>query len=310
MKICPQCHARYTDPTLNFCLQDGAVLIGRATDPEPAAPTVEFGDEETVVTGRPSEEATVVRTDPSGSGWDESLVTRLASVRNEDRRSSKTLLTVALTAVSMLVLFGLTGVGAYVYYNSNETETAGLAPDRDEAETDERTEKEGQTAPPDVEEKNEPEPKTEPKPEPKPDKDKKPEIEPGTDAARIRKEIGALMYKWKSLAVARRLDPYMDLYAPKVDYYRKNGASRSFVRRDKQGYFKKYTTVSIDLSNISITPSKDGRTASAVYDKQFRFEGGGEKVSGKVRSILGFKKTGDRWLITSEKDLKVYYVNK
>ena len=46
MKSCPQCHTKYTDETLQFCLQDGVMLadeVGQASPDE----TVAFNDPET-----------------------------------------------------------------------------------------------------------------------------------------------------------------------------------------------------------------------------------------------------------------------
>ena len=36
MKQCPKCHQTYTDDNLNFCLEDGELLTGFASEPPPA----------------------------------------------------------------------------------------------------------------------------------------------------------------------------------------------------------------------------------------------------------------------------------
>ncbi|MGI8670331.1 MAG: hypothetical protein ACR2J3_10885, partial [Aridibacter sp.] len=102
------------------------------------------------------------------------------------------------------------------------------------------------------------------------------------------------------------LDGYMDNYADKIDYYNKKGVSKSFVRNDKQKAFNKYDSIKVNLSNIVITASKDGQKADVVFDKAWDFSGEESDSSGKVRQQLKMEKSGDTWLITSEKDLKVY----
>jgi ketosteroid isomerase-like protein len=126
------------------------------------------------------------------------------------------------------------------------------------------------------------------------------------DAAEIRSEIADRIENWRSQSEAIDLDEYMKQYAETVDYYRKPGLSAAFVRADKDRAFSRYDSISIDISNISITPSADGSTATAELDKEWRFEGDGDASSGKVRQMLRFRKIKGQWLITAEKDLRTY----
>lgn len=61
---------------------------------------------------------------------------------------------------------------------------------------------------------------------------------------------------------------------------------------------------------MTIKPSLDGKSAVAVFDKEWVFKTLDSENSGKIRPQLKLKKDGDDWLIISEKDLKIYYVNK
>ncbi|MCA1608339.1 MAG: hypothetical protein LC730_02630, partial [Acidobacteria bacterium] len=64
-------------------------------------------------------------------------------------------------------------------------------------------------------------------------------------------------------------------------------------------------SIRMDVSQMKIDIDETGKTAVAEFDKAWVFEG--ESVSeGKVRSQLKLMKSGDRWLITAEKDLRVY----
>jgi hypothetical protein len=312
MKICPQCRNKYTDETLNFCLQDGAELIGIGSE-SGSAPTVSLEESETLVAARQPEQITVAAGTSRESDWEESRETKIGGVRAESNDSSKTVRTVFLTALAMVILFGLIGLGALVYFNlSGDGEVADTPGNDVNRTTDETPDNSGIDLNP-VNDAGTPETNSSPvaTASASPEKTQRPTPAPDTeDPAVIKKEIASKIYAWKSLAESRSLDPYMDMYASSLDYYTKSGASKSFVRRDKQNAFNKFDTIRISIGNLSVTPGSDGRTATAVYDKQWLFAGGGKQNTGKVRSQLKFKKSGDRWLITSERDLKIYYVNK
>jgi hypothetical protein len=98
----------------------------------------------------------------------------------------------------------------------------------------------------------------------------------------------------------------MTHYAPTVDYYSKRAASAAFIRADKQRAFSRYDSISIDISNLSVTVDASGRSATAVFDKEWDFSGNGSS-SGKVRQMIRLRNVDGEWLITAEKDLKVYY---
>ncbi len=111
MKKCPQCGTQYSDVTLSFCLQDGTPLVV-----EPAA------DTPTVVLG---ETATRVRVPVGGEEsdpWGKSQATQVAPPR--PAKKGNTALAVGLTAVGMLVLFGIIGLAAFLLLrNSRQTAT-------------------------------------------------------------------------------------------------------------------------------------------------------------------------------------------
>ncbi len=99
----------------------------------------------------------------------------------------------------------------------------------------------------------------------------------------------------------------MSYYADTLDqFYTKRNVSRAFVRADKARHFVNYTSMQSEYSNMNVTVSPDGRTATAVFDKEWNFSGT-KTSSGKVQSLLIFKRFSNRWLITTERDLRVYY---
>lgn len=128
---------------------------------------------------------------------------------------------------------------------------------------------------------------------------------PSPEIERPTQTVAQVVDGWKSSAEARDLDSYMSNYADSVDYYNKSGASRDAVRRDKTRAFTMYDEMNINIQNLSFEVSADGRTATAVFDKAWEFLG--ERTStGKVQTRLQFRNSGGRWLIISERDLKVY----
>lgn len=237
--------------------------------PDSETPTVVFGEPEDLAPGR---------------GWEPTQVTRIPSVQPEARKSN-TVLIVLLTALGMLVIFA---VVAWIYLkegqgntikndNSNSnpkiTSTAAPAP----AKTDARPV--NNTVPP-----------------------------PAVDPEEARRDIEKTIMTWKSMAESRDLDSYMGNYAGTVDYYRKKGASRAYVRDDKRKYFENYTSIRSDITNMDITISPSGGEATVLFDKEWDSEGA-KRSTGKLRQELKLRNVNNEWLITSEKEIKVYYKN-
>jgi hypothetical protein len=209
----------------------------------------------------------------------------------------------------MLLIFGFVGIGAFFYFKSTN--------DRSAQNINKPIDKGDELKKDNIDAtKNSPKPSPEKSSvtKPSPEKTKTPaptpEETPETNPDQIKKEVAQKIAGWKSLAESRNLSVYMNFYASKLDYYTKRGVSRNFVRGDKQKAFNKYKTIKIQMSNMDIVPSTDGKTAVATFDKQWLFVNDSEQNSGKVRSQLKFKKSDGQWLIISERDLKVYYVNK
>jgi ketosteroid isomerase-like protein len=125
------------------------------------------------------------------------------------------------------------------------------------------------------------------------------------DNEQIKKDVSQKVYSWKAAAESHSLDTYMSNYADPVNYYNKS-KSRAGVRDDKQRAFTLYNSINITLSNMSVTPDPTGENATAVFDKSWVFEGE-KRSAGKVQTELRFKKINGQWLITGEKDLKLYY---
>src|SRR5687768_13350074 len=97
MKHCPECNRNYADPTLGFCLQDGAPLLFGAAEGEPATAILRTGA---------SEQATkILDNDPTTNEASFDGAAQSAFNRNS-----------ILAGVIGIILVTTLGIGSYFYY--------------------------------------------------------------------------------------------------------------------------------------------------------------------------------------------------
>ena len=281
MKYCPKCQKNYDDDSYEFCLQDGTGLVNFSTS---QMPTVFLSETETVIRS-----PQVQPLPPSFQNLQDSAPTDFPPVQPIPPKSN-TAKIVLLTIIGMLALFGA-AFGAWFFLGKGETE---IAENTNSNVNSTRT------------------------PSPKPSTSSsvnktKSTISPTPefDAEQIESEVSSTIDAWKSASESLNLDSHLSNYADTVDYYNKSKANRSTIRADKQRAFAKYDTIKINMTNLNITPDANGERATAVFDKEWTFTSSeGDYNSGKVSQKLILKKNNNQWLITSEKDLKVYYIRK
>jgi ketosteroid isomerase-like protein len=293
MKTCPNCHTQYTDDTLRFCLQDGTPLdAARVTE----QPTVSLSGQETETVVRanvevPDSEITQFK-QKQNSG-----TTNVSSHPPEAASGSRTSLVVAATAAVMMLLFGIVGIGAWLYLrggddvanNTKANQNVSVLPNMN---SNAKVAVTPTASPTILSNKN----ATTPVPTPQIDKQQ------------ASREITQQINDWKALAESGDLNAYMRHYAETVDYYRKSRASTDFVRKDKQRAFTMFDSISFTVSNMDVSVDESGERATAAFDKEWVFEGE-RRSTGKVRQQLQFRKVNGQWLITGERDVKVYYTN-
>ncbi len=296
MKYCPSCQTNYADDTLQFCLQDGTQL---AEFPDQSSPTIFLTDSETLVSPK--------KVEPLGhippQNWEPSQVTRVSSLEPEPKKSN-TAVAVLLTAFGMFLFFGLAGIGVWLYLKNGKTEVV-----QNKNVTSPNSN--GQIFDSNTNSKISPSPTAAtrtPAPNSSPPANATPTVAaPDFDPEQIKSEVSSKIDSWKSLSESRNLNAYMNIYADTVDYYNKKGASAGFVRGDKQRAFSAFDYIKINLSNMRVSPDASGENATAVFDKEWFFEGSDKYSAGKVQTQLRLKKIGGEWRITGERDLKVYY---
>lgn len=292
MKTCPNCQTQYTDNSLRFCLQDGGVLT---TIPATQQPTVSLAGQEMETAPRVLEnisDVTRVRKD--------SEVTRVAVSGTNGRGSPKVVLAIAATALVMILLGGIGAFGLWLYFrdrnnvvvvnNGTGTPTPTAAPANVSPSPTALL-----PTPSLVANSRTPGPVASPSPV-------------VTDNTQVQRAISQQVSTWRAAVESGDLDAQMRLYAPTVNYYRRSGASREFVRADRARAYRLFNSISVTITNLNVSVSDSGEAATAVFDKEWVFSGS-RRSTGKVRQQLEFRRINEQWLITGERDLKVYYTN-
>jgi hypothetical protein len=129
------------------------------------------------------------------------------------------------------------------------------------------------------------------------------------DINQAREQVAAALQSWMAAFNRHDFESYIRHYASSLDvYYGRSNVSIETVRADKARAFRIFHTFNVQLSSISVSVDPSGTSAIATFDKTWTFYGDNTS-SGSVQSRFWMANIGGRWLITGEKDLKVYYKN-
>ncbi len=293
MKHCPNCQTNYADDTLQFCLQDGTPLVEVS---DQSAPTVAFDTEsETIVSPKQVEP---IRFDlPSSyqtnqTNWE----TSQPVVIEREPKKSNTAAIVLLTVLGTILLLGIGGIGAWFYLKNNRTAVAvnvNTAPPNRQTNVNSAANNQNSNA-------------NLASPSPTVTPTAVPTLDP-KQTKQINEDVKNVVDDWKSASENLDLEAHLSQYADTVDYYQGGRVGIAKVRADKQKAYAAYNSIDINISNVKITPDASGERATALFDKEWTFEGQDRYSAGKVQQQLMLNKINGRWLITGEKDLKVYY---
>lgn len=323
MKYCPQCQTTYTDDLLKYCLKDGAPLGEVFGSQTPNAASSD--DERTVASIRqvepiripvrqnPPVEAPPVQSQPvQYSPPNRQPIESPVVAMQPNGGKSKTGLTVGLTILGTLLLLGIGGIAAMLYFrnqepqvavaNVNKTPNANRPANANAANVQKANQATNQTA---SQNTNGNLSAVSPTPTAPP----KPALDP-QQQGEVAAEVETTIDDWKSATENLDIGGQLSQYAETVNYYSGGRVDRTRVRADKDRALGLYNSINIDISNLKITPDEDGETATALFDKEWDFRGDTSNSSGKVRQQLTLSKIGGKWLITGERDLRVYYRNK
>jgi ketosteroid isomerase-like protein len=119
-------------------------------------------------------------------------------------------------------------------------------------------------------------------------------------------ELRGALSGWIKATNARDLDGQMNFYDSRVGtFYLARNASREAVRAEKAAAFSRASKVDVRADPPQIFLSRDGRTATMRFRKQFAIEGGGSDRRGAVLQELRWRRTPGGWKIVGERDLRV-----
>lgn len=318
MKRCPTCQRRYTDDTLNFCLEDGAALESATgntldetlvLDPNEPPPTEILPNPQIPPTQRAHKPPTTVR--------QEARATRneFQDVAAPPTQQRNTTSVVALTVVATILLLALGGLGAWLLLRDNNNSGGNLngtnvGTDSGRggntntgviiSNTNNSTGGNMNTQPTIT-----PTPNISPTPTQTPTPQRTP---PTNDTSTARMEVSNALNGWRQTMINPDVDAHMSYYASVLHtYYNARNAAVSRVRDNVARAFSNYSTFDVRITNLQIEVDPSGQTAIATFDKTFEFRSGEKRYAGSGLNRFWFEKIGGRWLITGEKDLKTYY---
>lgn len=301
MKTCPQCQTSYTDDSLQYCLQDGTPLV--AANPSQAG---NWGESETLVSPRQADQARFdVPTrqqqtygNYAGGATGSNLNQNTAAV--EQPRNSRTGLIVAVSVLLTLLVAGA-GLGAYLLFRKPQNDVVLNVNTKPPININTpNAAQSSNTNQPNI---NVNQNVNQATPTPKPTLNPK-------QVDEIKSNVENVIDDWKDASENHDLEAHLSNYAPTVDYYKAGSANIEKIRADKQRAFDAYNDINISIDNLKITPDATGEKATAVFDKEWKFENEEKTSTGKVQQQLQLAKINGKWRITGEKDIKVYYVDK
>ena len=296
MKRCPQCKRVYADQTLNFCLEDGALLSG-ATDPNAGETARSASDAPTEVLR--SEDLPHNAGTPTLPSWNPQPVDpvyRPPQPRPAGQgRKILLMIVFGVLLMSVAVMAYLlvrkeskkNPVDVYALTNNTNSANANTSPVSTASVT--------------------PVPTATPSPSATPSASPT----PTPNMAAARSDVMAVMGSWAESLRKQDLGSNLRLYADYLDaFYQLGSASREQVRTNRQAIFARYySSTDVQLSNISIEFDSSGTKATVTYDNDYNWRGGAKYLTGKSHNMMIISRVGLRWLITSEKHLKTYYEN-
>lgn len=129
------------------------------------------------------------------------------------------------------------------------------------------------------------------------------------EEAQVKKEVTEFLLNWAKTNSEKNADAHLALYANTLEiYYGESGRDKGHVLADRQRAYQRYDTIQMDVDNLQITPEST-ESATLVFDKSWTMKNDKKTSTGSVQQEIHVSKTGGKWLIDSEKDLKVYFIN-
>jgi hypothetical protein len=195
-----------------------------------------------------------------------------------------------LTVIATVLVLGGVGVGAwYLFGNKPAAPSSTYVPPSTTTPT------------PNNPPASNPTPHTTP---PTPQPTTKPEP-PSGNTSDAKAEVVNTLNAWASSIREHDFDRQMGFYAPVLDfYYLRKNVSVEEVRANRIKAFERFPRMNVELGNVDVKMESDTK-AAATFDKTWHFDGV-RPFSGQVHQLVALTKSGNRWLITGERDLLNY----
>jgi hypothetical protein len=311
MKRCPTCQTIYTDESLSYCLQDGSKLAVVSGSASTADETWQMSGAQARTGGAEPPPTEILRPEDMPTTRVEGAIptkeqqrARPTAVNGETHQSaSHTTISAAprsngaVIALSVIVGLLLVTVGGLITWIMlrDKGQTPIVTTNTNRVET-----QQGNNTTPQPRANTNANSNANATPQPSP-----------VDVAAARAGVQVALNSWAETVRQGNLEEHMKYYADVLDvYYNATSVSRSRVRTDREAAFSKYSSMDMQVANINIEIDQTGTRATATFDKTFDFRTDDKSFNGSGLNRFWFTKVGGRWLITGEKELKNYYVNK
>jgi hypothetical protein len=203
---------------------------------------------------------------------------------------------VVLSVLGTIVLLAMGGAGAWIVLRNKSVGTSGNSKVVNSSNGNSGS-------------RNEANRNSNPRASPAPSVTDSPAALNASEEQRVRDEVTTMLNAWAEDAATRDAGAHASYYDDSVDpYYRRGSADPEYIREESERAYRMYSNVDIQLSDIKVTPLAPDR-ATVIFDKTWDFSGDRDS-SGSVQQQVWVKKVGIKWLITGEKDVKVYYLDK
>ena len=122
--------------------------------------------------------------------------------------------------------------------------------------------------------------------------------------------IDQLLTRWRDTVAKGDLEGHTNLYAPNVDrFFRQRNVPHEAVRKVKSQMMTLYPTITrYDISKVTVE-SNTGNEAVVSFRKDWDMKGR-RRFAGAERQRLKLRRIAGDWKITSEEELKIYWVRR
>jgi hypothetical protein len=269
MKICPKCNSTFTDETLNFCLTDGEPLVAEDL-------LEEYLSSEKSSSWQ-NAKTLVDRRIPDDfrhtTASNEASPTTAFSTqeaKNIVPQSNKFLYSIIAVLLAAILAFG-----GYWWFIKNPNGNNSFSANNNQTFAPKRA----------IIELTE------------------------EQQTQVIKEVTDFLESWRSTNEKKDADAHIAHYANVLEiYYGESGKDKNHVLADRLRAYKKYDLVLMQIDNLKIMPESI-ESATVVFDKSWTMKNVQKTSTGSVQQEMHISKQNGKWLIDTEKDLKVYFIN-